>query len=138
MIVSFLQNEKKLNKPIGIDNIGDLLCKFLLYYGANNDTNFVNVINLNLQWAPASPCDLIIVDPLNTKNNVGKSTFHYFSIKAAFLIALQALIEECPCGCHYTITNTNNRCLSQNTFHNALKKMFNGVKRGFPKSINNS
>lgn len=135
MLVNYLKNERMLNRPIGIENIGDLLCDFLLYYGAMSETNFVNVSNVNISWIPSSPFELVIVDPLNINNNVGKSSFHYFNIKIAFLLALQALSEECPCGCHYTI-NSNN-CLHESLQHNVLKKMFNAVKRGNHNILNN-
>ena len=63
------------------------------------------------------------MDPLNSNNNVGKSSFQYMNTKMMFLIALQSLKEDCCCECHYT---------KENIIHykqNILRKMFNAVTR---------
>lgn len=123
MIIGFLKNEQICNRSISLENIGNLFCDLLLYYGAKQNTNFVNVSNVNMSMS-TSPFDLIIIDPLNVNNNVGKSSFHFFDIKIMFLFALQSLLEDCPCASHYTNVNQNDELQ-----HNYLRKMFNGVKR---------
>lgn len=123
MIVGFLKNEQVNNHSIVLDNLGCLFCDFLLYYGAKPNTNLVNVTNINMNIT-SSPFDLIIIDPLNINNNVGKSSFHFFNIKIMFLYALQSLLEDCPCASHYTNVNQNDELQ-----HNFLRKMFNAVKR---------
>ena len=132
MIVNFLINQNNKGEKISIDNIGSLFYEFLFYYGSRIDTNFINVTSEEIPFGfeNLSPFQLYIVDPLNLNNNVGKSTFHYFSIKTMFLLALQSLKEECFCECHYNINSNNNNNKIENYYnHNCLKKMFNAVRR---------
>ncbi len=132
MIVNFLINQNNKGEKISIDNIGSLFYEFLFYYGSRIDTNFINVTSEEFHFGieNLSPFQLYIVDPLNLNNNVGKSTFHYFSIKTMFLLALQSLKEECFCECHYNINSNNNNNKIENYYnHNCLKKMFNAVRR---------
>ena len=132
MIVNFLINQNNKGEKISLDNIGSLFYEFLFYYGSRIDTNFINVTSEELHFGieNLSPFQLYIVDPLNLNNNVGKSTFHYFSIKTMFLLALQSLKEECFCECHYNInSNNNNNKIESYYNHNCLKKMFNAVRR---------
>ena len=132
MIVNFLINQNNKGEKISIDNIGSLFYEFLFFYGSRIDTNFINVTSEEIPFGfeNLSPFQLYIVDPLNLNNNVGKSTFHYFSIKTMFLLALQSLKEECFCECHYNINSNNNNNKIENYYnHNCLKKMFNAVRR---------
>ena len=70
---------------------------------------------------------LIIVDPLNKKNNVAKNTFQYVNLKMAFMIAFMVAKEDCECGCHYgCAVNEFDICKVE---HCILKRMFNSVKR---------
>jgi non-canonical poly(A) RNA polymerase PAPD5/7 len=124
MIVNFLQNQVHLGKKINKENLGCLLYDLLFFYGGRLDTNFINLNGENnILLNNNSPFELYIVDPLNSNNNVGKSTFQYMKIKMMFLIALQSLKEDCCCECHYT---------KENLIHykqNILRKMFNAVTR---------
>ena len=124
MIVNFLQTQVNLGKKINKENLGCLLYDLLFFYGGRLDTNFINLNGENnILLNNNSPFELYIVDPLNSNNNVGKSTFQYMKIKMMFLIALQSLKEDCCCECHYT---------KENLIHykqNILRKMFNAVTR---------
>ena len=124
MIVNFLQNQVHLGKKINKENLGCLLYDLLFFYGGRLDTNFIDLNRENnILLNNNSPFELYIVDPLNSNNNVGKSTFQYMKIKMMFLIALQSLKEDCCCECHYT---------KENLIHykqNILRKMFNAVTR---------
>lgn len=126
MTVNFLQNQLNLGKKINKENLGTLLYDLLFFYGRRLDTNYINLNkenNNNNTLNNNSPFELYIVDPLNSNNNVGKSSFQYMNIKMMFLIALQSLKEDCCCECHYT---------KENIIHykqNILRKMFNAVTR---------
>ena len=74
----------------------------------------------------ATPSDLIIIDPLNPNNNVGKNTRQFNNIKLAFLIGFIASKEEFECGCHFQNQNSLD---FENIEHCILKRIFNGVKR---------
>ena len=76
--------------------------------------------------------DLIIVDPLNADNNVGKNTRQFNNIKLAFMIGFIASKEECECGCHYQFHNSV-QC--GDIEHCILKRIFNAVKRFTPDSV---
>ena len=71
--------------------------------------------------------DLIIIDPLNSYNNVAKSCLQFFNIKMSFIICLMALQEDCECGCHFNQLGENYNNLKEE--HCFLKRIFNSVKR---------
>ena len=131
MIVAFIKKEKKKGKAITINSLGDLFYEFLLFYGSNVNSNYVNVNEENNEvYNTMQPFDLLIVDPLNENNNVGKSAFQFFNIKVMFLIALQSIGEDCCCGCHYMSTmRPNSGKKEEPCVHNVLRKMFNAVRR---------
>ena len=131
MIVFFLKQEKKKGRQISLNFLGELFIDFLLYYGSNLNSNYINPGEINITFLhPILPSDLIIIDPLNENNNVGKSTFQYFNIRCMFLFALFGLQDECFCGCHYnSIKNGSPKQNEEVGVHNYLKKMFNAVKR---------
>ena len=74
----------------------------------------------------AQHTDLIIIDPLNHKNNVAKNTRQFKNIKLAFTLGVIAAREQCECGCHYE-TECLNDCMKIE--HCILKRIFNAVKR---------
>lgn len=119
-----------------MENVGKLFYEFLLFYsiqfnpkecivdakgileGENGeifDRNFF-----------AAQSDLIIIDPLNTSNNVGKNTRQFENIRLAFSIAVLCMKEYCECGCHYENEDINDY---MNTEHCLLKRIFSSVKR---------
>ena len=119
-----------------MNNVGKLFYEFLLFYSSqfNAKENVVDPNNL-LEEENAdlfdrnffsSQSDLIIIDPLNSINNVGKNTRQFDNIRAAFSISIVCMKEYCECGCHYEKEYCNNYL---NTEHCLLKRIFYSVKR---------
>jgi hypothetical protein len=144
MVVSFIQNQKdKYNYSFKEENInGTIFYEFLKYYGIQFDFNKfvimtykVNEINNPLNdkenqftlGPNPNIKELIILDPIDKKTNVGKPTFQYMNIKMAFLIAFMVIQEDCECGCHYGRAYFEHNYIS--TEHCFLKRIFNSVKR---------
>ena len=142
MVVSFIQS--KIDQNSYQEDEEDLLGKtfygFLGHYGVNfdfnkyviltypiNETNEATVDNDTPLDFGQNSHELIIVDPLNKKNNVAKSTHQFMNLKMAFMIAFMVTREECECGCHYGKAPHENSMIS--TEHCILKRMFNSVKR---------
>ena len=95
--------------------------QFVKYILFNKNNIF---IFLKLQFSQQS--DLIIIDPLNPNNNVGKNTRQFNNIKLAFMIGFIVSKEECECGCHF---QSQHSIEAENIEHCILKRIFNGVKR---------
>lgn len=125
MIVNFFEYQKKLNKDISIDKIGNLFYDFLFFYGGRKDSNYIDLNNNKNNMILSNNCLIYISDPLNKNNNVTKTSYKYIEVKLIFLIALQIINEPCYCQCHY-IKNSND----ENIEHNYLNKIFFGLKRG--------
>ncbi len=119
-----------------MNNVGKLFYDFLVFYSKqfNPKENIVDPNNL-LDEENAdlfdrnfftSQSDLIIIDPLNSSNNVGKNTRQFDKIRLAFSISVVCMKEYCECGCHYENEYTNDYL---NTEHCLLKRIFSSVKR---------
>jgi len=143
MVVSYIQSKRDNNnlQDEEIDIIGKTFHGFLGHYGIyfdfnkyviltypikdNNNTPIIDKDSV-LNFGPNSH-ELIIVDPLNNKNNVAQKTYQFMNLKMAFMIAFMITKEDCECGCHY------GRAVHENTLisceHCILKRMFNSVKR---------
>jgi DNA polymerase sigma len=128
MIVYFLEYQKKKNKEISKDKIGNLFYDFLFFYGGRMDTNHIDINNINNMKINKTPY-IFISDPLNNKNNVAKASFKYIEVKFIFLIALQILNEPCFCSSHYDM-NDKNESINNKYEHNFLNKIFFGINRG--------
>ena len=137
MIVYFLQQQAYAGIDISLNdnNLGQLFFDFIHFYAIEYEFNksviyIKNNINdlddLKYQNI-AHTSGLIIIDPLNSSNNVAKSCFQYLGIRMAFIISLKALLEDCECGCHYTDNNEEYNNL--HIEHCFLKRIFNAVKR---------
>ncbi len=141
MIVSFIQNQREsINDPYKEYIIGKTFYEFLLHYGIRFDFNKYVILTYKINDTNTSINDkdnqfnlgqnakeLMIMDPLNNKNNVAKSTFQFMNLKMAFMISFMVTNEDCECGCHY------GKALYENSFSSIersyLKRMFNSVKR---------
>ena len=131
MVVKFLQIQKKMNRNINKEKIGELFYDLLFYYGGRKDSNFIdlNNINHNSEFANKNNnCLIYISDPLDKNNNVSKSSFKFIEVKFIFLMSLQILNEPCFCQCHYLKKLDLN--MNSNSEHNYLNKIFFGLKRG--------
>lgn len=135
LILNFLILEKNTGKEIGINNLGNIFYEFLFYYGTTFDPTkgIIDVSNRNdLSFATQFQLqmmngELVIVDPLNIRNNVGKNTRQFQNIKLAFMIGYRSAKECCECGCHYQYGNF---CVNEEGVeHCLLKRIFNAVKR---------
>ena len=141
MIVSYIQNKRDSFYNEDESNlIGNTFYGFLLHYGIKFDFNKYAIITYKINEINAALSDketnlnigqnaheLMIVDPLNNKNNVAKSNYQFMNLKMAFMIAFMVTKEDCECGCHYGKANYENNLCS--TEHSYLKRMLNAVKR---------
>ena len=79
-------------------NISQLLIHFLEFYGSKFDEKKVGIlVNRGGCYYPfnsISECPIVIKDPLNIENNVGKNTYRISEIKTAFSEASSEL-EQC-------------------------------------------
>ena len=141
MVVSYIQSKRDSNNYEDDDKdiIGKTFHGFLGHYGIffdfnryviltypikdNNTPIIDNDTILNFDQSH----DLIIVDPLNNKNNVAQKTHQFMNLKMAFMIAFMVTKEDCECGCHYGKASYIHSL--NNTEHCILKRMFNSVKR---------
>ena len=141
MIVYFFQKQKSSGIDISPgennSNLGKLFFEFIQFYaiffepnkeiiclnnGINNkmfnEFDFPNITH-NLE--------LIIIDPLNSFNNVAKSCQQFFNIKMSFIICLKTLLDDCECGCHYNQIGEKHDNLQVE--HCFLKRIFNNTRR---------
>ena len=142
MVVSFIQSKIDSGKfkSDSPEILGETFLNVLGHYGILFDFNKyiiitypVNNDNINgndkdLSYSLGNNShELIIIDPLNINNNVGKNTRQFKNIKIAFLIGYFAAKENCECGCHYQYEKI---CFKEDGCeHNILKRIFNSVKR---------
>ena len=141
MIVSYIQNKRDSFYAEDETNlIGNTFYGFLLHYGIKFDFNKYAIITYKINEINAALSDketnlnigqnaheLMIVDPLNNKNNVAKTNYQFMNLKMAFMIAFMVTKEDCECGCHYGKAAYENLLCS--TEHSYLKRMLNAVKR---------
>ena len=141
MIVSYIQNKRDGFYIEDESNlIGTTFYGFLLHYGIKFDfskyaiiTYKISEINTALNGKETNlnigqnANELMIVDPLNNKNNVAKTNYQFMNLKMAFMIAFMVTKEDCECGCHYGKAVYENLLCS--TEHSYLKRMLNAVKR---------
>ena len=141
MVVSFIQSQNENITVTTEENVvGKTFYYLLKHYGVNFDFNNYLIITYPIEdYAMNDDIDmevmkyyenchqLIIVDPLNKKNNVAKNTFQYVNLKMAFMIAFMVAKEDCECGCHYG--SAVNEFDIHKVEHCILKRMFNSVKR---------
>ena len=119
-----------------MNKVGKLFYEFLVFY-SNQFNPKENIVDPNgvLEGENSElfdrnffrkKSDLIIIDPLNSSNNVGKNTRQFDNIRLAFSIAVICMKEYCECGCHYENESINDYL---NTEHCLLKRIFSSVKR---------
>ena len=149
MIIYFFQYQllgmntvKMINNP---DNLGELFINFLVYY-INYDYNEKNYIFVRIGLKDSLENDdylhlsslgskLIIIDPLDHKNNVSLRTEEFRNIQIILKLIYFSSKVKCDCSCHYLKNyhkngdNYNNFEDDQNfvdlgTEHCILKKIF--------------
>ena len=161
MIIYFLQIQlmgnmrrtvEMINNP---DNLGELFINFLLYY-VNFDFNEKNYIFVSTGLKDSLENDdylhlnsfmskLIIIDPLDHKNNVSLKTTQFRNIQFIFRLIYYSSRVKCDCSCHYLKTynninkeeathndkegNEDKKCFELGTEHCILKKIFKTAYR---------
>ena len=151
MVVFFIQyqimqiNIQTVNSP---EYIGELFINLLQYY--NNFTEgFVFVCtgiediieNRDFLELKQSKNSLVVIDPLNHKNNVFGKDIIFDHIKIIFKVILNSSKVKCDCSCHYIkdYQNKNGQNISGmelGTEHCILKKMFKTANRINPNIMN--
>ena len=101
LILNFINIEKIKGNDITINNLGNLFYDFLYYYGNIfdpskgiidiNNTNDISIYS-KFQFQIMNG-ELVIIDPLNINNNVGKNTRQFKNIKLAFLIGFITIVN---------------------------------------------
>ena len=140
MVVSFIQSQKDNFIKDEEDLCGKIFYGFLNHYGIIFDFNKYLILTYQVNEPNAASSDkesylnvnqygqeLIILDPLNNKNNVASSSFQFMNLKMAFMIAFMVTKEDCDCGCHFGEAEFENSY--QSTEHCYLKRMLNSVRR---------
>ena len=156
MIVYFFQLQimgrtiDVINNP---DNLGELFINFLLYY-VNFNYNEKNYIFVRTGLKDSLENDdylhlnsfrskLIIIDPLDHKNNVSLNTAEFRSIQFILRLIYYSSRVKCDCSCHYLKNNNinedeeknsineekNQKYVELGTEHCILKKIFKTAYR---------
>ena len=151
MVVFFIQyqimqiNIQTVNSP---EYIGELFINLLQYY--NNFTEgfvFVRtgiediIENRDFLELKQSKNSLVVIDPLNHKNNVFGKDIIFDHIKIIFKVILNSSKVKCDCSCHYIkdYQNKNGQNITGmelGTEHCILKKMFKTANRINPNIMN--
>ena len=139
MIIYFLQLQimgnlgrtvEMINNP---ENLGELFINFLLYY-VNFDYNEKNYIFVRTGLKDLLENDdylhlnsfmskLIIIDPLDHKNNVSLKTAEFRNIQFILRLIYYSSRVKCDCSCHYLKTyNSSNNDEEKNNNQDMCKK----------------
>ena len=76
--------------------------------------------------------ELVIVDPLDHKNNVAERLFQFSNVKSTLMICYIVAKDNCECGCHYIDSDSNSNSHStsiESKEHCILNKIFKTIKR---------
>jgi non-canonical poly(A) RNA polymerase PAPD5/7 len=134
LIINFLKIKQKEEKDISIKNLGKLFYELLYFYGKKYNINDPIDVNENdkkkiefIHCLNQNGNGLIIVDPLNIYNNVGRNMRQFVNIKFALSIAIASINESYECGCHY---QHEGLCIKEEGCeHNLLNNIFKSIKR---------
>ena len=145
MVVFFIQyqimqlNIQTVNNP---EYLGELFVGLLQYYNKYETDEFVFVRtgiedileNVDFLELKESKRSLVIIDPLNHKNNVFGKDIKFEHIKIIFNVILNSSRVKCDCSCHYIkdYYNKNGQNINNielGTEHCILKKMFKTANR---------
>ena len=148
MVVFFIQfqimhvNIEKINNP---EYLGELFMNFLIYYN-NYDQNEKGYIfvrtgledtleNDDFLFLKETKSNLVVIDPLDHKNNVVAKNIDFNNIKFFFKLILYSARIKCDCSCHYLkdyddkAGNDMNKSIELGTEHCILKKIFKTANR---------
>ena len=144
MIVYFLQIQlmgtmgrtvEMINNP---DRLGELFINFLLYY-INFDYNEKNYIFVRTGLKDSLESDdylhlssfgsnLIIIDPLDHKNNLSLNAGEFKNIKIIMKLIYYSSKVKCDCSCHY-LKSYKNRENNKNSDDKDNKNIFEDEKK---------
>ena len=129
LIIYFLQKKRNEGKDVySMNNIGKLFFELLHFYKDRNNINQPLFITNNYLFSPFaqySTNSLVIVDPLDSTNNVAKNARDLNKILYTFQVAVIALYDSCECGCHYQHESSIKELGCD---HNLLNRIFNATK----------
>ena len=148
MVVFFIQfqimhvNIEKINNP---EYLGELFMNFLIYYN-NYDQNEKGYIfvrtgledtleNDDFLFLKETKSNLVVIDPLDHKNNVVAKNIDFNNIKFFFKLILYSARIKCDCSCHYLkdyddkAGNDMNKSIELGNEHCILKKIFKTANR---------
>ena len=129
LIIYFLQKKRNEGKDVySMNNIGKLFFELLHFYKDRNNINQPLFITNNYLFSPFaqySTNSLVIVDPLDSTNNVAKNARDLNKILYTFQVAVMALYDSCECGCHYQHESSIKELGCD---HNLLNRIFNATK----------
>ena len=140
MIVYFLQIQimgnigrtvEMINNP---DNLGELFIHFLLYYISDyNEKNYIfvrtglkdSLENEDYLHLSSFRSKLMIIDPLDHKNNVSLKTAEFRNIQIILKLIYFSSRVKCDCSCHYLKSyNKNNENEKDNDYNKEEDKKF--------------
>ena len=130
LIIYFLQKKRIEGKDeISLNNIGKLFFDLLNFYKDRKNINQPLFITNDYLFSPFAQIyntnSLIIVDPLDSTNNVAKNARDLNKILYTFHIAVMALYDSCECGSHYQYESSIKELRCD---HNILNRIFNATK----------
>ena len=112
-----------------MNNVGKLFFELLLFYENKKNINKTLIIEENVTFPPYMTMfntnSLVIVDPLDSSNNVAKNARDLNKILYTFQVAVMALYDSCECGCHYQHESSIKELGCD---HNLLNRIFNATK----------
>lgn len=73
--------------------------------------------------------ELVIVDPLDHKNNVAERLFQFSNVKSTLMICYIVAKDNCECGCHYIDNDNTTNSGIESKEHCILNKIFKTIKR---------
>ena len=147
MVVFFIQfqimhvNMEQINSS---EYLGELFMNFLIYYSNydQNETGFIfartgledTLENVDYLLLKETKSKLVVIDPLDHKNNVLAKDIDFNSIKFIFKLIYNSTRIRCDCSCHYLKdynekNGNNDKIIELGTEHCILKKIFKTAKR---------
>ena len=137
LIIYFLKIKRNQGEDISMNNVGKLFFELLLFYENKKNINKTLIIEENVTFPPYMTMfntnSLVIVDPLDSSNNVAKNARDLNKILYTFQVAVSSIFDNCECGCHYQRESSLKEMVCS---HNLLNKIFNATKNVEPFNFN--
>lgn len=150
LVISYLNS---ISSSLETKSLGKVFLDFIKFFGFQFDNSITNnpspnqdisspinnkiffttenippiVLNYYTNAVNNGSCELVIIDPCDSKLNLAEKTFRFSNIKLAFMIGYNIAKDNCECSCHYK----GNICTEEKE-HCLLNKIFKTVKRFTP------